>query len=406
MQYVIPANRVRDLHTGIAALGRRADRLGLPRPSYVLGGECTGIAHVWEDYTDSAGRKSSRLVRRLYPAIAVEVEGLVIRLSGWTFIARSMPTGAEALLLGPDLGEVAMPAEYREHSSACDHCRVARVRKDMYIVRNDEGVFRRVGRSCLADFVGCDSPEVLADMLQASGGLLRALSGEDEGWLFSEKTQRGDLVREWVATAIEFIDHGGFFPAGSDRSTRSAVAMALNPPRGREDERHVPSAAYLARADEMIAWAVEQLPSAPTGSYAYNVGVAAKATWVLDKTTGLLTSLPVAYSKAMGLAASARVKKPSHHVGTPGDKVVIEAEVVRTHVSESAFGARTLLQVRTDDGAVFVWWASMGLEGLERRAGADIVPGRRVRVVGVVKAHETYRDEPQTQLTRCKVQAA
>lgn len=55
-------------------------------------------------------------------------------------------------------------------------------------------------------------------------------------------------------------------------------------------------------------------------------------------------------------------------------------------------GTRYLLSFRDDAGNALTWWTSSSYNA-ER--------GDRFTLTGTVKAHETYRDEPQTVLSRC-----
>lgn len=96
-------------------------------------------------------------------------------------------------------------------------------------------------------------------------------------------------------------------------------------------------------------------------------------------------------------------KAISQHVGQVGDKVEFEGIYVRTGSWEqkayAGYGMTTMFihTFKDPDGNVFTWRTqrSFAFEG-----------GESVNVKGTVKAHSEYKDEKQTELTRCKVTRA
>lgn len=105
-------------------------------------------------------------------------------------------------------------------------------------------------------------------------------------------------------------------------------------------------------------------------------------------------------------AEAARIKAEkeiSQHVGQIGDRVEIKGTYVRTGSWEqpayAGFGMTTMYAhtFKDADGNVFVW---------KTQRGICMEYGENVVVRGTVKAHTEYKEERQTELTRCKVAAA
>jgi hypothetical protein len=110
-----------------------------------------------------------------------------------------------------------------------------------------------------------------------------------------------------------------------------------------------------------------------------------------------------AKEKAEREAEEARIKALkaiSQYVGQLGEKVEVKGTYVRSGSwQQRSFGGygTTTMYIHTfkdSDGNVFTWKTQNGL---------DLNYGEPVVVKGTVKNHSEYKDEKQTELTRCKV---
>lgn len=113
-----------------------------------------------------------------------------------------------------------------------------------------------------------------------------------------------------------------------------------------------------------------------------------------------------AAERAAREAEEARIKAEkaiSQHVGEIGSKIEIKGTYVRTGSWEqkayAGYGTVTMYvhTFKDADGNVFTW---------KTQNGVCLNYGENVNVKGTVKAHSEYKDEKQTELTRCKVTAA
>lgn len=113
-----------------------------------------------------------------------------------------------------------------------------------------------------------------------------------------------------------------------------------------------------------------------------------------------------AAERAAREAEEARIKAEkaiSQHVGQVGEKVAFKGTYVRTGSWEqkayAGYGMTTMYvhTFKDVDGNVFIW---------KTQRGFAFEYGENVNVTGTVKAHSEYKDEKQTELTRCKVTAA
>lgn len=94
-------------------------------------------------------------------------------------------------------------------------------------------------------------------------------------------------------------------------------------------------------------------------------------------------------------------KAISQHVGQIGDKVEIKGTYIRTGSWEqrsfSGYGSDTFYAhtFKDADGNVLTWKTQKGL---------GLGEGDPVKIKGTIKKHTEYKDEKQTELTRCKIE--
>lgn len=99
--------------------------------------------------------------RKVYFAIVryIEVTHSKFKLGNWELIAKvePAPSGSESIILG--IGEVeGIPSKYRTFSNSCEHCnREIESRMHVFLVKNNNGEFKQVGKTCLKDFTGHDA---------------------------------------------------------------------------------------------------------------------------------------------------------------------------------------------------------------------------------------------------------
>jgi len=86
---------------------------------------------------------------------------------------------------------------------------------------------------------------------------------------------------------------------------------------------------------------------------------------------------------------------PSFHVGTVGKREAFEVEVIGERHFESDFGTKTLITLRTREGALIKWWASGDYGFLPAKESGEFMA-----VVATVKAHGQYNGRPETTVNR------
>ena len=337
----------------------------------------------------------------------VEVSGFM-KHEGWRFAA-VLEHKAEGNIIRSMDYELSIPEKYRTCGPECEHCHRIRSRKDTYVVYNEEtNEFKQVGKQCLQEYTnGLDAEEAA-----------RYISMFDEmikGEYYGGSSYKSYLnVEDVVRYAFECVRHFGYEKSSefSDRTTRSRVSDYM-----RADSHGLTSKTYEAIKKEMdevgfdanseyavntSKEALEWIRSeADTSDYIYNLRLAAAEEYAETRDFGLLVSLPVAYLRHIEKLAEYKQKEEqkaeeqkSEYVGELKDKLTINAHnfmCVTTLFSQ--FGTTFLYKWSDDNGNIFIWYASNGVDD----------PETVIEITGTVKDHSEYNGVKQTVMTRCKV---
>ena len=326
------------------------------------------------------------------------------RIAGWSLLGRldfaSVPGATvRAMVPGHEC-----PVEFHEvEAGRCDHCRASRRRADSFLCRHEDGRVVVIGRTCLRDFLGHQSPESIA----AAATLLASLSGlgdDNEGGFGGGFRGEGHDTHRLLAVTSYVCRTYGWVPRSASSETKaptmSRVLDLLTPIRhnareeqARREELALVSVKDAQHAEEALAWAA----TAPgSNDYIYNLRTVLSAPTVANKMLGIAISGIAAYDRATS-AARAQVKRAtesrSTHRGTVGERLTVTGEITMVRGCETQWGTSTVIKVMDEAGNVFTWFAS---------GERDVKQGERVTLVGTVKKHEEYRGEAQTVLTRCK----
>lgn len=280
--FEIPAENMAKFEAQIAKLSKKSVKL--------IGQEIRPFTFSHEEKTLADGH-----THRVY---TVMLTAEVPVLNGWTFVARldhSNDTGT-IIRMVPNAG--ALPERYRHATNTrCDHCNVARYRRDTFVVRNDEtGEFKQVGSTCLKDFFGHDPYKIakLAELLgyayecgrAANEWGVEGLNPHDYRWISVEEFA--------VAAAKAVLKHGWVSgKAAYEDATLTATrehAWAYYGSRAAEitDEERVLAA-------EALNWASSLRDKDTLSDYEHNITVIADATMMEPRSAGLCASIVGVY---------------------------------------------------------------------------------------------------------------
>lgn len=434
--YEVPEQNLTDLRVAFDKLCKRARRLRVPEPTMQVSTEPVKELREWHklgggtsyremNWTPTQqGYKATGRVERWF---GVTVQGEAPRLpGGWQFVATLSPLpqeGGEAVNLIKRMPGKECPNSFAKPASVgrCDHCGTRRYRKETFVVCNDAGEYRAVGRSCLKDFLGHTDPKRLAGWATWLGELDAVCRDycERGGRMVETYTVEG-----YLTTVSQVVSVRGFLGTGRARdeggtATVAWVALLNDPNPWGDDAKHEKErleSEILAKdngdkcreqAAAAIEWAlgldVDALMDGGN-DYLLNLALVVRAGHVGPKTMGLAASLPTAYLRAMDKleAAKAKAARPaSNHIGTIKKREDFVVTVKKVILKEGMYGTTHIhiMEGNVVAGADMLvndmtWFASKD---------ADMEEGNTYRVKATVKDHGEYNGRAQTIVNRVAV---
>lgn len=418
--FAIPAERIESARAALEKLERRAARLGVDAPRW-----SEGEPYDREVTVRDLNNRERTVLRRYIPITVVDPESAV-RLDDWRFVA-TIDHGTDEqgqplnlVLTSPTFGRN-LPIHFRTDSATCDHCQTNRKRNMTFVVQHNAEGYKRVGRSCLADYIGDQSAArvlgiqtILRDMRATleEAESYGSSGGSADSWVFG--------ASEVLATAASVIGELGWTSRKEARDTdRAATAdvvwnrltwpLQRHPPGTPRPPQ--PTEADYATAAQVLEWARAIDPETPS-DYLSNVRVVFTRGSVGYREVGIATSAVPAWRRDFERATAAARRTPNNEwYGTVGtryggakrsDPPPILVEIVRTHERESNFGLQTIFNLMTPQGHEITWYASGSFPDWLK------VPGTWANLTATVKRHgtSTYTKRKETIVDKGKFEKA
>ena len=401
----IPFSNLARLESRIAAMSRRAARLGIAAPELVV-----GAVEILETRRSSDLATSDLALIERREVVPVSIIGRSPVLDGWRLVAvldHDTPDARPYVAVVP--GEVA-PADAESRAASCDHCRTTRRRLETFIVANVDGRLAWVGRNCLADYLGGASVEAL--LLWASwiselsadlddDGVYGGSGGYVDPW-YDSATYLGFVVASikvngWMSRskARELADSKGVTVTATASDALSVLTWPAGHPKPRP---YAPTPDQQLEAQAALAWA-QALSETDADDYLAKLGRVARWGVVSARYTGILASCIAAHRRATRIAEERASRPISKHLGAPKQRLRgLVARVVFQTTLESDWGTTTLYRLVTPAGEILVYFSSRDLAIPTR---ADIV------FDATVKRHDVSRRDGQleTIITRATVKS-
>jgi hypothetical protein len=399
-----PVNLVA-LEEKILKLNKKAAKLGCePAVIHVCGSEMVKTTRIMP---------GGRILKYEYEVNIVTVTGDTPKLEGWSLIAKVEYVSDERMMLCVP-GE-SCPEEFRTRGIECDHCKSDRRRKNVFVLRHDDGKHVQVGRTCIKDFLGGVSPEQLLSRATWNFNVTEACDDYREGGGGSYAPEAIDIIEYLNAVAI-CIRRLGWVSKGAsrmDESSTSSDSWNLCKPdlRTNKDRQAYENwiensnLIHQERDEEMatdtLKWAISQ-PVEGVGDYLYNLGVACRVGYVTRKTSGIVASAVSAYLRYLDREAELNQKKADDAVKSREwvGEVKVRQDFTGLTVQfmkyfEGRYGTTTLIAFEDEPGNLIRWFASVEID--------DIDKGDVVDLKATVKKHDDYKGVKQTLITRAKI---
>lgn len=271
--------------------------------------------------------------------VDIKVDGFVnSKVGDYTFVAR-IELGRPENIVDTIPGERVDP-KYRTTDATCEHCNRKRDRRWLYVVRGPDGETRQVGRRCLREYIGLDTPEIILRRFACE----RALGG-----LFMEMDNLGpafDDVETVMAATSAAIRLDGWQPGSGDDPTWTHIDEYLG--------RIEPGDREAARA--AILWIIHDDVHEQDDFWAKLRTIAVQG--AARKTRRAL----VAAGFASYIRAQEERRQPardSEFIGEPKQRLRgIRVRVVSGKSVPSDWGRTVLYRMKDPDGNAITWFSS------------------------------------------------
>ena len=360
----------------------------------------------------------------------VKVEGTTPIIDGYEFIASIEHSDAGNIInISPAASVKELPAEYRTSNTDCDYCHTKRDRLNTFVLRETAtGKFKKVGRSCLKNFLPGKNPASILGYAEILSKLLGSLVGGESAEPDSDfggggggysKYYDADTYMRYVCAA--YILNGERFTSGriarENPGLVSTSAFAMNLMNIRWESSDFKKD-YQAKLDAVMSkaealakevedwadtkdWDVEMEKKPDMATYFHNMKVISKSPAIQYKNSGYHASLLAVYlrekswkEKQVTAQVAAKTKT---YVGKIGEKITFIGVLKKYKSWQSNWGwTHMYIFNDIDNQNEIVYFASRDM---------NLEEGQSYKVVATVKAQQPskFNQTPQTIITRGKI---
>ena len=316
-------------------------------------------------------------------AVDVTIDSDIIKKDGYTVVAQIEAVGYEQNLVKM-LDDSTPELAWYTNPLYCEHCGCNRLRRFVFIVRDESGCCKQVGKTCLKDYCGID-PKLIAMSKELTDEIIEEYG--IDGYDFSGSGEFGYDVLKNIAEAYEIVKKHGYVKSDENNSTKSRLMYEI----GRAEPSKEATDFAQKMQDELSKADYSELTD-----FLRNVKSLIDAKYCRMNAFGYLAYAPVAFQNYMKKREQKQnqeeTKGLSDYIGTIGEKISADIKEFRLITSwQTVYGCTHLYKFTTSDDNTIVWYASKCI--------GDNVK----KITGTIKDHKEYDGEKQTVLTRCKV---
>ena len=376
-KYTIPAVAKKELQKKLESLSKKANKYG----NHLAWSFSEEFVVTRSIYTVEDNKQVKTGEENVY-AVEITIESDIIKKDGYTVVGQ-----IEAIEYGKNIVKMFddTPIETAWYTTQlyCEHCGFNRMRRFVFIVKDESGQRKLVGKTCLKDYCGID-PKWIAMSEQLTDEIVNDYDIDE--YDFSGSGEFGyDTVR-MIAEAYDIIKEHGYIKSDEEHSTKSRLMY---------ETRSEPSEEAVKFAEQMR----DELSKADFSEltdFLRNVKNLISAKFCRMNAFGYIAYAPVAFKNLLKKREQEQnreeAKGMSNYVGNVGERITADVKDVKLVTSwETLYGWTHLYKFTTTDNNTLVWFASKCIdENLKK-------------ITGTIKDHSEYDGEKQTILTRCKV---
>lgn len=398
-------HKISSLEAEFARLAKKARKFGLKAPELVITNESRLKEFEVEiplndEFFDLYGTKT---VKKLLRVVKIEVVGETPVLNGWSLVGVLEHVEGEVIL--HSINDEPIPVKYRTANRACDHCQFVRNRNETFIVRNEKGEHRQIGRQCLKDFLG--SSDFIYNLAAEAEMLIQSyvFASSCEG--FEGAGGGGPIyapLTYFVAASYAAAEKFGWMSRSKASeqcqvSTSDRVWNHIFPNPFSKLEKFTVSDENMAKAEEAIDFVLNKWTE--TTDFACNIQSIIRIGGVKAKHAGYAAAITIVYDRELQRKRE-NVNSTSEYVGEVGKRMEMDVRCDFRKVIDGNdwVPTKTIYKFSDSKGNVFTWFASGTVETFK--------VDESYRIKGTVKKHDIdkYSNKKTTYLSRVSSVAA
>lgn len=332
--------------------------------------------------------------------IRVEAYGTAICETGWKVVAVIDHFGCDSgnvIKMIDQMKEYNIPDKFYHSSNICEHCNTKRSRTTTILIYHPEkDEYKQVGKSCLLDYTGGLSAELVTFMEQ----YIHMVEECEDYTFFGTFIEKNYYTLDMLQVASCLVAKEGYikydpYEDNYLECTRERCKRVIGKSDMFTDEE-------LAAGLEEANAALEYIKSEDCSgnNYMMNLQMIGNSEGVSESNVGILVSLIPTYHRHLReleykrrLEAEHADEMNSEYLGQLKDKITAKlASTALVTSFANEFGATYLYKMIDVEGNVLIWYSS-------RYFGDN--PDWQT-ITGTVKMHQEYKNVKQTILTRCK----
>ena len=332
--------------------------------------------------------------------IRVEAYGTAICETGWKVVAVIDHFGCDSgnvIKMIDQMKEYNIPDKFYHSSNICEHCNTTRRRKTTVLIYHPEkDEYKQVGKSCLLDYTGGLSAELVTCMEQ----YIHTVEECEDYAFFGTSIENNYYTLDMLQIASCLVAKEGYIKY--DPYENNYLECTRERCRDLIKRAHVFTDEELAAGLDEAEAALDYIRSEDCSgnNYMMNLQMLSKSEGVSESNVGILVSLIPTYHRYLrdleykkATEAAGKLEGSSEYVGNVGERVTVDVtSVIKVSEWDNQFGSTYLYKIFGADGNVYMWYSS--------RWFGDNPEWKSLS--GTIKDHQEYRGVKQTILTRCK----
>ncbi len=405
-EFSIPKVRIDEFHKRFKKLEKLCDTIDVSRPTFTIS----------EPYIvkKSTGRwdyfnHEYFYTKITYYDVTIEYAESIILPGGWQLLG--VVDHRENIV--NSVPKKVVPSKYFGTDGYCDHCNTQRPRKETFIVQDENGSVKQIGRQCLRKYLGVDGNGLfrVLQWFQTVNNLsnfdYEDFSTEIRHNLHFELKPLLLITAHWLQNH-EYISQAKLENRAGLRLTSSVIRTLLDPPYTADEAEYVIELQnemveltddLKAKLIELVDNAIEYVKSdTSNSSYMYNLKAIIDNDYYTWKSAGYAVSLVQAYLNHLAFIAKKKIENAetlNEHVGNVKDRIETEVKIVSSRPFESMWGSGVVYNFADKHGRRYVWFTSSYLDE-EAEFGTNTF--RAVKMT--VKSHDEYKGMKQTAVNR------